>query len=157
MGGKVIAHVPLEYVSPPYGKGELRSMALPVFVYLDFGHRKLAHLREDFEHGVELEMQYCISTLKADVSARHRIVIYTIILSATQTLALRLSTSEASMNSYFGDRGYVLRLMPCVLLHALRQNGGVCVFSDFDTFFYQGITAGLNAVITEGAIFMASP
>jgi hypothetical protein len=127
-------------------------MALPVFVYLDFGHRKLAHLRED-EHGIELEMQYCISTLKADSSAPHRIVIYTDHPERYSDLSVEVVDIRSIDEPYFGDRGYVLRLKPCVLLHALRQNGGVCVFLDSDMFFYQGFTAAVNSMIEEGAIF----
>ncbi len=127
-------------------------MAPPVFVYLDFGHRKLAHLRED-EHGIELEMQYCISTLKADSSAPHRIVIYTDHPERYTNLGVEIVDIRSIDEPYFGDRGFVLRLKPCVMLHALRQNGGVAVFLDSDMFIYPGFTAAVNAMIDQGAIF----
>ena len=127
-------------------------MALPVFVYLDRGHRKLAHLQQD-EHGIEIEMQYSISTLKADSSAPHRIVIYTDHPERYADLGVEIVDIRSIDEPYFGDRGYVLRLKPCVMLHALRHNGGVCVFLDSDMFFFPGFTAAVNAMIEEGAIF----
>jgi hypothetical protein len=127
-------------------------MSLPVFVFLDLGHRKLSHLLEG-EHGIELEMQYSISTLKADSSAPHRIVIYTDHPERYADVGVEVVDIRSIDEPYFGDRGYVLRLKPCVLLHALRQNGGVCVFLDSDMFFYQGFTAAVNSMIEEGAIF----
>ena len=123
-----------------------------VFVYLDFGHRKLAHLREG-EHGIEIEMQYSISTLKADLSAPHKIVIYTDHPERYADLGVGVVDILSIDEPYFGDRGYVLRLKPCVLLHALRENGGVCVFLDSDMFFYPGFTAAVNSMIEQGAIF----
>ena len=127
-------------------------MAPPVFVFLDFGHRKLAHLRKH-EHGIELEIQYGISTLKNDVSAPHRIVIYTDHPERYADAGVEIADMRGIAEPYFGDRGYVYRLKPCVLLHALRQYGGVCVFLDSDMFFYPGFTAAVNALIEKGAIF----
>jgi hypothetical protein len=109
-------------------------------------------LREN-EHGIELEMQYSISTLKADSSAPHRIVIYTDHPERYADLGVEVVDIRSIDEPYFGDRGYVLRLKPCVLLHVLRQNGGVCVFLDSDMFFYPGFTAAVNSMIEEGAIF----
>ena len=127
-------------------------MAPPVFVYLDFGYRKLAHL-QDGEHGIELETQYSLSTLKADRSAPHRIIIYTDHPERYADAGVEIVDIRSIVEPYFGDRGYVYRLKPCVLLHALRQNGGVCVFLDSDMFFYPGFTAAVNAMIEKGAIF----
>jgi len=127
-------------------------MAPSVFVYLDFGHRKLAHL-QDGEHGIELEMQYSISTLRADSSAPYRIVIYTDHPERYADLDVEIVDIRSIDEPYFGDRGYVLRLKPCVLLHALRQYGGVCVFLDSDMFFYPGFAAAVNAMIEEAALF----
>jgi hypothetical protein len=127
-------------------------MAAPVFVYLDFGHRKLAHL-QDGEHGIELEMQYSISTLRADSSAPCRIVIYTDHPERYAELDVEIVDIRSIDEPYFGDRGYVLRLKPCVLLHALHRYGGVCVFLDSDMFFYPGFTAAVSSMIEEGAIF----
>ena len=127
-------------------------MAPPIFIYLDVGHRKLAHLRED-EHGIELEMQYCISTLKADASAPHRIVIYTDHPERYEDLGVEIVDIRSIDDPYFGDRGFILRLKPCVMLHALRQNGGVAVFLDSDMFIYPGFTAAVNFMIEQGAIF----
>ena len=127
-------------------------MAPPVFVYLDFGHRKLAHL-QDGEHGIELEMQYSISTLRADSSAPYRIVIYTDHPERYAELDVEIVDIRSINEPYFGDRGYVLRLKPCVLLHALHRYGGVCVFLDSDMFFYPGFAAAVSSMIEEGAIF----
>ena len=122
-----------------------------MFIF-DVGHRKLSHLRED-EHGIEIEMQYSISTLMANSSAPHRIVIYTDHPERYTDLGVEIVDIRSIDEPYFGDRGYILRLKPCVLLHALRQNGGVCVFLNSDMFFYPGFTAAVNSMIEEGVIF----
>ena len=81
-------------------------MSLPVFVFLDLGHRKLSHLLEG-EHGIELEMQYSISTLKADSSAPHRIVIYTDHPERYADVGVEVVDIRSIDEPYFGDRGYV--------------------------------------------------
>ncbi len=126
-------------------------MDIPVFVYLDFGNRRLAHLR-DHEHGIEIELQYSISTLKADQSATHRIVIYTDKPQAYADLNVEIVDVRDINPSRFFHNGYVYRLKLCVLLDALQRFGGVCVFLDLDTFIYPGFSATINSMVEKGAV-----
>src|SRR5215469_11523891 len=124
---------------------------IPTFVYLDTGSRILPHLKEG-EFGIEIEMQYSISTLEAATSARHRTVIYTDKPKRYEACAAEVIDVAMIPHLDFGRRSYVYRAKPSVLLHALRKFGGVCVFLDSDTFVRPGFKSAVTSMIANGAL-----
>ena len=129
-------------------------MNCPIFTYLDVGSRRSSHLN-DGEFGIEIETQYSVATLKADKSERNRIAIYTD--NPYKYSDLNIDIVDITKIDALADAGkhFVLRLKPAVLLHALRQYGGVCVFLDSDTYIRPGFTAGVNHMTEKGALLYA--
>jgi hypothetical protein len=137
--------------SDVYSMGGKTFMSIPVFVYLDFGNRRLAHLRKH-EHGIEIELQYSISTLKADRSSMHRIVIYTDKPQVYAPMGVEVVDVGSINQSQFFQNGYVFRLKICTLLDALRRFGGACVFLDSDIFVHPGFSATVSPMMKKGAV-----
>jgi hypothetical protein len=126
-------------------------MTPPVFIYLDIESRKSAHLNQN-EIGVELEIQYSISTLRADGTADRNIVIYTDKPDRYTAFPARVIDISRSYPDRLRALGYVYVAKPYVLLRALREFGGACVFLDSDTYILEGFSQAVTDMLEEGAV-----
>jgi hypothetical protein len=125
--------------------------AIPSFVYLDVGSRTSPHLKEG-EFGIEIEMQYSISTLEADTSGCHQTAIYTDRPERYGNCRAEVVDVTTVPQLDNGRWSYVYCAKPAVLLHALRKFGGTCVFLDSDTFIRPGFKNAVASMIADGAL-----
>jgi hypothetical protein len=121
------------------------------FIYLDAGSRKAPHLLQS-EVGIEIEIQYSISTLKFDMSSDCRIIIYTDNPERYRSLSAEVIDLSTIYPPYYDESRYVYLLKPYIVLHALRRFGNACVFLDSDTYIHQGFSQAIKNLIEDGPV-----
>lgn len=115
------------------------------FIYLVFGDNSR----------YETELRYSIGSLLAEMpECAENIVVYTDNPSAfdRELCHRRVVDISSELPSMIGDRLYVFRAKPLVLLDALKRFNCPCVFLDTDTFVRRGFSWSLRRRLARGAV-----
>ena len=116
---------------------------MPTFLYLDYGPSPY----------IAREVRYSLSTLLAEYAGSEaKVVVYTDKPRVYQGLDPRVSIKDISSDVGAMTRGGALghRAKACMLLDALRTQGGDCVLLDTDSFITPGFAAALTKALAAG-------
>ena len=113
----------------------------PTFLYIDYGASPY----------IGRELRYSLATLLAEYPAP-RVVVYTDKPQAYTRLHEGVTPRALGddLARWTRDGVYNHRIKPCVLLDALRTQGGLCVLLDTDSWIEQGFAATLDAAVAQG-------
>ncbi|MFT4079784.1 hypothetical protein [Rhodomicrobium sp.] len=120
------------------------------FLYLDLA--KQGGLSTSEPRVLYLEALYSISTLRADLDDNSSIVVYTNVPADYKNIPVQVEDVSAVMAEMMGPHSYLFRAKPWIMLHAIKQFGGTCVFLDTDTFILPGFVRAIRDRIGDGPI-----
>ena len=115
---------------------------MTTFLYIDYGASPY----------IGRELRYSLATLLAEYAGDARVVVYTDKPAAYSALHPAVSCRDIAPDFVDWTRGgaYSHRIKPCVLLDALRREGGLCALVDTDSYVRPGFAGALEAAVAAG-------